>query len=102
MTIPPEPDDIFEYIANILYEPDTAKRQVGKIIEKIDGLDTLPFHFPLYADESWRGHGLRFFPAGNYLVVYLPIEKVKRVEIVRVMYGRCDIKGQLEETFEIK
>lgn len=37
--------DIFEYIANVLYEPDTAKRQVGKIIEKIDGLDTLPFHF---------------------------------------------------------
>lgn len=35
---------------------------------------------------------------GNYLVFYLPVEKVERVEIVRIMYGRRDIEGQLKET----
>lgn len=60
------------------------------------------FHFPLYADEPWRGQGLRSFPVGNYLVFYLPVEKVERVEIVRIMYGRRDIEGQLKETITIE
>ena len=93
---------VFEYIANELCAPDTAANQARRIMKSIRDLEEMPLRYRLYEDEPWNRMGLRFFPADNYLVFYLPKEAENVVNIVRIMYGGRDIKKQLNETVSLK
>ncbi len=89
--------NIQEYIEYGLLEPETAKKVLNRILERIDSLDEMPMRFRLYDDEPWRSQGLRVFPVDKYMVFYLPNEEKMTVEIVHVLYGGMDINKQLEE-----
>ena len=89
--------DIYEYIAYGLLDPESAKRQVRRIGEEIDTLDAMPFRYPLFDREPWRGQGLRVFSVNSYLVFYWPDEAVQRVTVARVMYGGRDLRRPLME-----
>lgn len=86
---------IFEYVAFILLAPENAKRQTGRIIDAIANLNYLPLRHQLYAGEPWRSRGLRVLPVDNFLVFYLPLERKKRVAIIRIMHSGRNIKQQL-------
>ena len=45
--------------------------------------------------SSWKSRGLRILPVDNYVVLYIPDEDRKTVEILRVMYGGRNIDKQL-------
>ena len=90
--------NIFEYIANNLLEPETALKQIQRIMKKIRSLNEMPLRYRLYSEEPWQSLGLRLFPVNNYLVFYLPNEKKRSVSIVRIMYGGRDISEQLSES----
>lgn len=90
--------NIYEYIAYRLLAPETANRQVQRIMQKIRTLDQCPMRYRLYEEEPWHGVGLRFFPVGRYLIFYLPHEGRNTVRIVRILYGGRDIRKQLNET----
>ena len=92
--------NIFEYIFNELCAPDTAVNQTRRIMQSIRSLDDNPMRYRLREDEPWHSMGLRFFPVDNYLVLYLPKEGKKVVNIVRIMYGGRDIRKQLNGTIE--
>ncbi|MCM1466004.1 MAG: type II toxin-antitoxin system RelE/ParE family toxin [Bacteroidales bacterium] len=78
--------------------PETAARQVGRIMEGIHSLSEMPMRYRLYDDEPWHSQGMRFFPVDNYLVFYLPEEMENTVYIVRIMYGGRDVRRQLKDT----
>lgn len=65
--------DIFNYIAQELLVPDTAKNQTRRIMDAVKSLDEIPMRHSLYRDEK------------------------EVVSIVRIMYGGRDISKQLEE-----
>lgn len=90
--------NIYEYIAYDLLVPETAARQVQRIMKEIGTLNEMPMRYRLYDDEPWHSQGIRFFPVDNYLVFYLPDETQNTVYIVRIIYGGRDIRKQLEET----
>jgi len=90
--------EIFEYIACSLLEPEIAKNQVRRMMNKIVKLNNLPFRYPLYEKDPWYSKGLRVLPVDNYLVFYLPVETQKAVVIIRIMYGGRDIVTQLPKT----
>jgi toxin ParE1/3/4 len=79
--------DIYEYIAYSLLEPETAANQVRAIMKTISGLHEMPFRYPLFAEEPWHSKGLRMCTAGKYVIFYLPDESQNTVRIVRIMYG---------------
>ncbi len=81
---------IYEYIAFDLYVPNTASEQVNRIMDSVKTLNSMPMMHPVYPEEPWKSKGIRFFPIDNYLVWYLPQEKQKAVNIVRIMYGGRD------------
>ena len=89
--------DIFNYIAQELFVPDTAKNQTRRIMDAVKSLDEVPMRHSLYRDEPWHSRGLRFLPVDNYIILYLPDEEKEVVSIVRIMYGGRDISKQLEE-----
>lgn len=87
--------NIYEYIAFNLLMPETATKQVQRIMNEIRSLDEMPLRFRLYDREPWYSQGLRFFSVNNYLVFYLPDENQNMVNIVRIMYSGRDIDTQL-------
>ncbi len=89
--------NIYRYIAAKLLAPETAKEICARIAVAIDGLDVLPCRFPLYDKEPWHSRGLRKLIVGNFIVFYIPMEKLAEVVILAIMYGRRDIANVLEE-----
>lgn len=87
--------NIYKYIAFNLLMPETATKQVQRIMNAIRSLDEMPLRFRLYDREPWYSQGLRFFSVNNYLVFYLPDKNQNMVNIVRIMYSGRDIDKQL-------
>ena len=83
---------VYEYIAFELLVPDTAKNQVNRIMQSINSLVEMPMMYRIYE---------RVFPVDNYIVLYLPKEELKTVNIVRIIYGGRDVRKQLDEIKEI-
>jgi toxin ParE1/3/4 len=90
--------NVYRYIAMNLLMPETAKKQIDRIMNAIKGLDELPLRHKLYQDEPWHSEGMRVFPVDSYFVFYIVIEEEKTVAIVRIMYGGRNIELQLSNT----
>ena len=88
---------IYDYIADVLLEPDIANKQTDRLIYAADSLEHMPFRYRLCDYEPWRSKGLRVMPVDNYVVFYMPDESQSTVAIIRIMYGGRDIKNQLGE-----
>ena len=69
-------------------------------MEVVRSLESMPERNPLYKEEPWNSHGVRFIPIRNYLVFYTINIETDTVSIVRIMYGARDITCQLEEKTE--
>lgn len=91
-------DALYAYIAESLLEPETAARQLARIVEGMEKLSYLPLRHRVYSHEPWRTRGLRMLPVDNYLVCYLPNEDAQMVQILRVMYNAMDVERQLSQT----
>ena len=89
---------IFDYISQVLLEPEIAAEQTNCIMDAADSLDSMPFRFRLYENEPWNSRGLRVLPVDNYLIFYLPNESKQVVTIIRIMYSGRDIDTQLNKT----
>ena len=86
---------VYEYIAFELQAPENAAGQVRRLEEQIISLETMPERYRRYETEPWKSRGLRVLPVDNYVVLYIPDEDRKTVEILRVMYGGRNIDKQL-------
>ena len=89
---------IHTYIHDVLLEPETAKKQLRRIIDTVKSLNQMPFRHTLYDHEPWYSLGFRVVPADNFLIFYLPNEDDGTVSIARVIYGGRNIPAQLETT----
>ena len=90
--------DIYTYIAEKLIAPETAERQVHRIMDAAEALEEMPLRFSLCEFEPWRSQGLRFVPVDNYILFYMLKVVTDTVYIVRIMYAGRDIRRQFEET----
>lgn len=91
-------DGIYEYISNVLLEPGIAKSLVSHIIKEVRGLNQMPHRHHLAVQETLRAQGIRIMSVKKYLVIYLPCDEDKTVQILRIIYGGRDISKQLIET----
>lgn len=89
--------NIYDYIASVLLVPETAKKQVGRILDQVESLNEMPHKFSLFEKEPWRSRGLRKLVVDNYIVFYLPNEKTHEVVVFHVFYGGRNIEELLEK-----
>ena len=82
---------IRDYIESTLLAPDAAQNIADKIMTAIEQLDEMPYKFPLYEKEPWRGRGLRKISVENFTVFYMPVEKQAQVAVISIMYGGRNI-----------
>lgn len=89
--------NIYAYIAEVLLVPETAKKQVGRILDQVEKLNEMPHKFSLVEKEPWHSRGLRKLVVDNYIVFYLPNEKTNEVIVFHVFYGGRNIDELLEK-----
>ena len=89
---------IYEYLADSLLVPDTARKMYLQIIQSARSLAAMPERNPLYQEEPWRSQGVHFMPVKNYLLFYTVNRETNTVSIARIFYGGMDIDRQLEES----
>lgn len=78
------------YIADVLLDPETARKWADILQREIGKLDSMPSRYPLTEEEPWHTKGIRKMPVANFLVYYLMDEETETVWITAVIYGRRD------------
>ena len=89
---------IFGYISKKLLAPENAAGQTQRIMTAVRKLDTMPYRYKLYEEEPWYRQELRYFSVDNYLVFYKVDDEIRKVYVVRIMYGGRDIRTQLSKS----
>lgn len=84
---------IYRYIAYELLAKDTAQSQVDRLEKGILSLDTMPERCRIYESSKWQH--LRMLPIDNYCVFYTVNSDTKKVDIVRVLYGKRNFNSVL-------
>ena len=87
---------IHSYIANTLLVPETAIKQIKKIMDATKSLVEMPLRNPLYEKEPWKSRGLRKLIVDNYVVFYWTNETSQEIVVLHVLYGGRNISNFLE------
>jgi len=83
------------YIARELSAPAAAAKLVREIRRKAKGLRDMPYMYREYRGEPRNETIYRAMPVKNYIAFYTVDEKIKTVEIHRVLYARMDLDALL-------
>ena len=86
-------EDIFEYIARELLEPELAAGIYRSIVKAVRSLESFPNRHEALEREQFGF--LRRMPVKNYLVFYAVNEENKAVSVIRIMYGARNVEDQL-------
>lgn len=87
--------EIYLYISNTLKEPGVAKRLYFDMREAILSLEELPERYAPIKVLGLHGTGIRKLQVKNYLVFYEIEEEKGLVTVLRVLYGRREWQGIL-------
>ena len=88
--------NIYAYIAFELQVPETAKKQLNRIRNKILSLDFMPEKHVLVDWEPWKSRKTHKMPVDNYVVFYMVNTVEKKVTVLRILYSGADINNILE------
>lgn len=88
--------NIYAYIAFQLQAPETAKRQIERIQEKICSLDFMPEKYALVEWEPWKSQNTHRVPIDNFVIFYIVYPNIKELTILRILYGKQNIEQILK------
>lgn len=86
-------EEIYQYIAISLGEPNVAWNQTERIRDKIGKLSFMPERNPVIQEEPWKSREVRRVNVDNYAVFYLLDRKPAKVTVIRVLYSRRDLSS---------
>lgn len=92
--------DIYAYIAQELFVPDTARNQVNRIRKEIRSLDFMPSRYALVDWEPWKSMGMHKVPVDNFVVFYTVDSDSMTVSVIRIVYGGRDIESIAAQNHE--
>lgn len=85
-------DEILKYISVELVNPDAATSFVEKLLSIIDEICLFPESGALVDNEYIQNKNVRHKVIGNYVMYYLPEKDDRICYVLRIIYGRRDIK----------
>ena len=88
-------DEIYYYIADNLFAPETAESLMDKFENRILRLKAFPYSCSFVLDETLKKRGYRKLVIDNYIVFYLVNEQKEQVIIMRILYGASNYKDIL-------
>ena len=88
-------DEIYEYISNILNAPNSAKKLMAEMEEKVLNLCDFPKMYPYSEDLYLKQKGYRKLVVENYVILYLVSDEDKQVVISRAFYQAMDYFNEI-------
>ncbi|MCM1107274.1 MAG: type II toxin-antitoxin system RelE/ParE family toxin [Blautia sp.] len=85
--------NIYSYIAFELQVPDTARKQINRIREKIRSLDLMPARYGIVDWEPWQSMSMHKLLVDNFIVYYTAHSDTLIVTIIRIVYERMDTQS---------
>lgn len=83
-------DEIIKYIAVDLENPDAAQSLLDDMIKKIEYLCEMPNIGHIVDNDLLQRNDVRRILVHSYILYYIIEESEKKINIVRVSYGRRD------------
>jgi plasmid stabilization system protein ParE len=90
-------DDILDYIANNLKNPNAAKDLFDGIKAEIKNICSFPLSAQEVENEFIVVQGVRRVTVGNYNLYYYPNESNNIITILRIIYGKRDLSYILRD-----
>ncbi len=90
-------DDVFEYIAVELANPDAASDFADELEEKLDELCRTPKNGRLVENDFLKRDDIRRILVGNFIVYYVIDDEKKQIVVLRVVYSKRDQGNILKE-----
>lgn len=87
---------IYDYIADKLLSPETAKKQYDRIAEAIQSLEYFPLRCPVFAVDG--EHSFRRLLIDKYSVFYLVSGNT--VTVTSILYSASDLASRLKDLLE--
>jgi toxin ParE1/3/4 len=87
---------IYSYIAFKLQVPDTALNQVNRIRKRVRSLDFMPTRYSVVDWEPWKSMQMHKLPIDNYITFHLVDSNLYTVTIIRIVYGKQNIEGNIK------
>lgn len=84
-------DDAVSYMAVELANPQAASRFLEQLDAVLETISSFPDSGALVQNEFFPYSGVRQKPIFNYVLNYLVDHEKKRVNLLRVLYGRRDL-----------
>ena len=81
-------DELFEYIAVDLANPDAASDFADELDEKLDELCKIPKSGRLVENEFLKRDDIRRILVGNFIAYYIIDDEKKRIVVLRVVYSK--------------
>lgn len=92
-------DDQVAYIAEECLAPVNAAKWLGRVIQVIDGLSTLPTRFPFAEENAHRDYEVRRAIVGSHLLLFTINRRSRIVYIIGLRHGhRLPRPGDLPPT----
>ena len=89
--------EISEYISEVLFSPETAKKWLIKMRKEISELSIFPSKFILIDEEPWKSREIHRMCVDNYNIYYTIDETNSEVWIIAIVYARRNQKEQLAD-----
>lgn len=93
-------EDIVDYIAVELVDPDTALDFIDAVDKVAKSLAEMPYSYPIYHTSFDVLEEVRWISVRNYNVFYEVFEKDKTVEIRRMLHQLQDTENRLNYSKE--
>lgn len=90
-------DELYQYIADTLLEPDYAIGQYNRIADAILTLDEFPERFRLMESDLEKAHGIHRMIVDHYSVFYVIEENM--VYVTDVLYSASDLESRLKAKY---
>ena len=84
-------DEIYEYIAGEFFSPDTAQRQITRILRAAETLAVFPKMYRVRRKNT----SARICPVDNYMIVYSVDDEEHTVNISRIIYSRRNLDAMI-------
>jgi len=88
-------ESIFDYISQDLYAPESAIKIINKFYTALENVRCFPISCPLTSNIAVKDRNIRKLCVENYIIFYRTNEVMKRIEVVRVLYGMSNWGGIL-------
>jgi toxin ParE1/3/4 len=88
-------DEIYAYITDTLFAPESGDNLIDKFENKIMRLKAFPHSCSFVLDETLKKRGYRKLIVDNYIAFYLVNEQKQQVIIMRILYGASNYQNIL-------